>query len=308
MSLRNLTLRQLKIFEAVARHLSFSRAAEELHLSQPAVSMQVKDLESSVELALFERVGKTLFVTDAGRELLRHTRDVLRALTDAQETLDHLKGLERGRVSVAVVSTAKYFAPELLARFRERHRAIELRLVVHNREVVIEQLCTNQVDLAIMGTPPAAPAMRAEAFAPHPNVIIAPPHHPLASRRRLPVSALRDEVFLVREPGSGTRSAMQKFFEERDIEVLVGMEMASNESIKQAVMAGLGISFLSRHTVELELQTGRLVLLNVVGLPVVRNWHVVHLMDKRLSPSAFALRSFVLEQGREILRATVGGQ
>ena len=308
MTIRNLTIRQLNIFDAVARNLSFSRAAEELHLTQPAVSMQIREMEASAGLALFERVGKKLYVTEAGVELLRYARDILRALSDAQEALDSLKGLGSGRINIAVVSTAKYFASELLAQFRRRHPAIELRLLVHNREALIEQMVANQVDLAIMGTPPEAPATRAEAFAPHPSVIIAAPDHPLAGEQRVPVTALANDTFLVREAGSGTRSAMQQFFAQRGATIRVGMEMASNETIKQAVMAGLGISFLSRHTIELELRSGRLVMLPVLGLPVVRNWHVVHLLAKRLSPSGMAFKAFVLERGRDILRATVGGE
>jgi len=308
MSIRNLTIRQFNIFDAVARNLSFSRAAEELHLTQPAVSMQVREIEDSAGLALFERVGKKIYVTEAGRELLRYTQDILRALSDADEALDTLKGLGTGRLSIAVVSTAKYFASALLAQFRRHHPGIELRLLVHNREQVIELLVANQVDVAIMGTPPVAPAMQAEAFAPHPNVIIAAPDHPRANQHPIAVAELAPEAFLVREPGSGTRMAMEQFFEQRGVPVRVGMEMASNETIKQAVMAGLGISFLSRHTVELELRSGRIVILDVIGLPVVRNWHVVHLLAKRLSPSAKAFKEFVLEEGREILRLTVGGE
>jgi LysR family transcriptional regulator, low CO2-responsive transcriptional regulator len=307
MTIRHTTLRQLAVFEAAARNLSFTRAAEELHLSQPAVSMQIKELEASAGLPLFERVGRKLFLTNAGSELLGHARDILRALGDAEVTLDALKGLRGGRVGIAVTSTAKYFSPQLLAQFRKLQPEVELRLAVNNRDAVIEQLAGNQVDVAIMGRPPQAPDTVGEVFAPHPFVIVAAPDHPLARRGRMSLAALASETFLVREPGSGTRSAMQEFFADHDFSVKVGMEIASNETIKQAVMAGIGISFISRHTVGFELQSGRLATVDVLGLPVLRHWYVVHLVAKRLSPSALAFKAFVLNQGRAILRAHVGG-
>jgi len=306
MSIRHVTVRQLRVFEAAARNLSFSRAAEELHLTQPGVSMLVKELETSAGLPLFERIGKKLFVTEAGNELLRHTHEVLRALKDAEDTLDALKGLRGGRISIAVTSTAKYFAPQLLARFRNLHPAVDIRLAVSNREVVIEQLTRNEVDLAVMGRPPQTLDCVADAFAPHPFVIIAAPDHPLAKLRSIPVAKLVQETFLVREPGSGTRSAMQQFFDEHEVTVRVGMEMASNETIKQAVMAGMGVSFISRHTVGLELESGRLAVLHIRGLPVMRQWFVAHLAAKRLSPTVLAFKAFVLSHGREILKGHVG--
>jgi LysR family transcriptional regulator, low CO2-responsive transcriptional regulator len=306
MTIRHTTLRQLAVFEAAARLLSFTRAAEELHLTQPAVSMQIKELEDNAGLPLFERLGRKLFLTDAGRELLGHARDMLRALGDAEVTLDALKGLRGGRVSIAVTSTAKYFAPQLLARFRKQQPAVELRLAVNNRDAVIEQLAGNEVDLAIMGRAPSAPDTVGEVFAPHPFVVVAAPDHPLVRRRRVALAALSHETFLVREPGSGTRSAMQQFFSDNGIAIQVGMEIASNETIKQAVMAGIGISFISRHTVGFELQSGRLAAVDVIGLPVLRHWYVVHLVAKRLSPSAAAFKAFVLNQGRAILKAHVG--
>jgi len=306
MTMRHATLRQLAVFEAAARHLSFSRAAEELHLTQPAVSMQVKELEGSAGAPLFERIDRKLFLTEAGRAVLRHARDILGALKDADDSLGALKGLRGGRIGIAVTSTAKYFAPQVLARFRESHPAIDLRLAVENRERVIEQLAANQVDLAIMGRPPQGLDAVGEAFAPHPFVIVAAPDHPLAKRRRIPVAAMAAQSFVVREPGSGTRGAMEQFLYDHGIVVHVDMEMASNETIKQAVMAGMGVSFISRHTVGLELQTRRLVVLDVRGLPVVRHWYVVHRAAKALSPPAAAFRKFVLAHARSIVKAHVG--
>jgi DNA-binding transcriptional LysR family regulator len=303
MSIQHVSLRQLRVFEAAASHLSFSAAAEVLHLTQPGVSMHIKELELNAGLPLFERVGKKLFVTQAGQELLTRAREMLRTLKDTEEVLDALKGLRRGRINLAVVSTAKYFVPQLLARFGKDIPQLEIRLAVNNRDAVIEQLIANQVELAIMGRSPQGLDTLAEPFAQNPHVIIAAPEHPLAGRRRMPVASVADQIFIVREPGSGTRLAMEQFFEERGVAIKVGMEMASNETIKRAVMAGMGVAFISRHTIDLELQTRRLVILQVRGTPVVREWHVAHLAKKRLSPTAAAFKAFVLSHGRELLRA-----
>ena len=303
MSIQHVSLRQLKVFEAAATHRSFSKAAQLLHLTQPGVSMHIKELETNAGLPLFERVGKRLFVTEAGQELLGRTREILRALKDAEDALDGLKGLKRGRINLAVVSTAKYFVPRLLARFGRQFPELEVKLSVNNRDAVIDQLVSNEVDLAIMGRSPQALETVAQAFAQNPHVIIAAPDHPLARERRIAVDRVAKEIFIVREPGSGTRLAMEQFFEERALTCRVGMEMASNETIKQAVMAGMGVSFISRHTIDLEIQTQRLAVLNVSGTPVIKQWHVAHLSKTRLSPTAEAFRRFVLTQGRDLLRA-----
>lgn len=300
---RSATTRQLQIFTSAARTLSFSRTSEELHLTQPAVSMQVKQLEESAGLPLFERVGKRLQLTQAGEELSRHALRALEALIDAEDALAAIKGLKGGRVTIAVVSTAKYFAPKLLASFAQQHPEVKLKLVVSNREAVVQRLVDNQVDLAIMGVPSPRVETTTVPFASHPLVIIAAPDHPLAKRRKIPLSALQGETFLVRERGSGTRSAMERFFGERRLQVQAGMEMESNETIKQAVMAGMGISFLSMHTIGLEVATGSLAVLRVEGLPVMRRWHVVHRKEKRLSPAADAFKAFILEYGAAFLKS-----
>jgi DNA-binding transcriptional LysR family regulator len=303
MSLQHASLRQLRVFEMAASLRSFSKTAAALHLTQPGVSMHIKELEANAGLPLFERMGKKLFITEAGEELLTRAREVLRTLKDAEDVLDGLKGLRRGRINLAVVSTAKYFVPRLLARFGKSYPELDIRLAVSNRNSVIEQLVANEVDFAIMGRSPHSLNTIAEPFAQNPHVIVAAPDHPLAARRRIPVEMVAKETFIVREPGSGTRLAMQQFFEERQIPCKVGLEMASNETIKQAVMAGMGVSFLSRHTIDLELCTERLVVLDVRGTPVMRLWHVAHLAHKRLSPTAAAFREFVLTYGRDLLRA-----
>ena len=305
--MRNVTMRQLQIFASAARHLSFSRASEELHLTQPAVSIQIRQLEDNAGLPLFDRLGKRLHLTHAGEEVLRHAQQALLAIRNAEDALVALKSLTGGRITIAVVSTAKYFAPKLLARFRERHPDVELKLEVNNREAVVQHLAANEVDLAIMGQPPRALEAEAAVFARHPLVIISAPGHPLAARKRVALKTVAQQPFLVREPGSGTRSAMEHFFRERGLQFRIDMEMDSNETIKQAVMAGMGVSFISQHTIGLEVATGQLVILKVEGLPVLRQWHVVHLRDKRLAPAAQAFKAFMLEEGRAFLKLWPGG-
>ena len=305
--MKDATVRQLQIFDAAARTLSFSRAAEVLRLTQPAVSMQIRQLEHFAGVPLFERSGRRLHLTDAGEELMQHARAVLRALDGADEAFAAMKGLRGGRVKLAVVSTAKYFAPRLIARFLQAHPGVNVRLQVDNRDAVVRTLAGNDVDLALMGRPPGELDLVAAPFAEHPHVVIAPPDHPLARRRRVEVEALAAETFLVREVGSGTRTAMERFFQERGVPLRVGMEMPSNETIKQAVMAGLGLAFISMHTNALELSVGALALVRARGLPVMRQWNVVHRADKRLSPASEAFKAFVLEHGRGFLRAWRGG-
>jgi DNA-binding transcriptional LysR family regulator len=299
--MKHVTLRQLKVFESVARHLSFSRAAEELHLTQPAVSMQVKQLEEQAGLPLTEMVGKKVYLTEAGEEVARHARRIAQQLREADDALDALKGVRGGRLSIGVISTAKYFAPRLLAEFRRRHPGIELQLGVHNRETVVRQLADNEIDLAIMGQPPQEFTTLSEAFADHPLVIVAPPEHPLAGRSRVTPADLSEETFLIREPGSGTRATMERFFTDAGIVPHHNLEMVGNETIKQAVMAGLGLAFISAHTVSLECEVGRLVRLPVTGTPVIRRWFVVHRAEKELLPVAETFRAFLLAEAPGLL-------
>ncbi len=301
MTLRHATLRQFQVFEAVARQLSFSRAAAELHLTQPAVSMQIKLMEAHAGLPLFERMGKKIFLTEAGSELHQHSRVIAQQLRDADEALAARKGLSQGRLVITMVSTAKYFVPPLLARFLKQHPGVTVKLSANNREEVLKQLADNEVDLAIMGRTPEGLEAVVDAFARHPHVVIAAPDHPLAKKRRIPLARLAKETFLIREPGSGTRGLLERLFAEHRLALNVSMEMASNETIKQAVQAGMGISLLSLHTIELELKTRRLAVLDVQGLPIVRDWHVVHLAAKRLSPVAQAFRAFLLSTAGKFL-------
>ena len=300
--MRNATIRHLQIFSVAATHLSFARAAEKLHLTHAAISLQIKQLEDVSGAMLFDRIGKRVFLTEAGEILLDHARQILQSLKDADESLMALKGLKGGRVALAVTSTAEYFAPGLLAQFRLAQADVRVRLLIDNREAVSRLLISNEVDLAIMGRPPADMDAEAVSFAPHPLVIVSGVDHPMASASRLTVEDLATETLIVRETGSGTRSAMEEFFAEYGVKPRIGMEMGSNEAIKQAVVAGLGISFISQHTLGLELSAGRLAILKVEGTPVMRRWFLVRHKSKRLTPALGAFWDFVLESAPNYLK------
>jgi DNA-binding transcriptional LysR family regulator len=304
--MKNVTLRQLKVFEAVARHLSFSRAAEELHLTQPAVSMQVQSLEDLAGLPLTEQIGKKIRLTAAGEEVARQARRIAQQLREAEEALVAMKGAEGGRLVIGVVSTAKYFAPYLLAEFKKRHPGIEIRLSVNNRSAIVRQLAENEIDLAIMGSPPRDFETVAEVFADHPLIFIGPPDHPLAKRKGVEPSALSNEILLIREQGSGTRSALERYLEEQKVGAGETLEMSSNETLKQATMAGLGIAFISEHTIGLELSVKRLAILKIAGTPVMRQWHLVHRAEKRLLPAAEAFREFMRSEAARLIAVQVG--
>ena len=306
MTLRHASLRRLQVFEAVARLQSFSRAAAELHLTQPAVSMQVQQLEEEVGLPLYEPMGRRLDLTPAGREIVACARALTQRLREAEELLAAMQGAGGGEISISAVSTAKYHVPMLLAEFRRKHPEVRVRLSVSNREQVVRDLTENSVDLAIMGTPPRGLDTIAVPFARHPIAIIAAPGHALARRRRLPLARLADETFLIRERGSGTRSAMERVFRERRFHPRETIEMSSNETIKQAVMAGMGVSFLSLHTVGLEVAASRLAVLEVAGTPVMRHWYVIHRERKRLSPTAEAFKTFLIERGAKAIDQALG--
>lgn len=289
-----LSLRQLQVFESVARHLSHSRAAAELFLSQPAVSMQIKQAEQVIGMPLFEQVGKKIFLTEAGRELLHYARSMLAMMQEMESVFDAMKGVEHGQLDIAVVSTANYFMPKLLARFIQSHPRIKVSLSVANRDTVLRQVAENQADLAIMGQPPQGSDMQAEAFLQNPLVVIAAPSHPLVRNKRIKPQQLAHETFLLREQGSGTRSVVERFFAAHHLPLPPHMTMDTNEAIKQSVQAGMGIGIISRHGIELELETRRLNILDVEGFPILRDWYVVQRRDKRLSIAAQAFREFLL--------------
>ena len=291
----NVTFRQLRVFQSVARNLSHTRAAEELHLSQPAVSMQVRQLEDEAGLPLFEKLGKALHLTEAGRELYQYTVTIFSELEDAEAVLESLKGAKTGRLDIAVASTVNYFAPRLLAAFHRRYPGIKLTLEATNRKNLVRMLGNNEKDLVLMGQPPEKLDLEFEPFMENPLVVIAPPEHPLAQEANISLQRLAEEVFVIREPGSGPRAAMERFFAERGVTIRAGMQMTRNEAIKQAVRAGLGMSIVSGLSIELELETGRLVALDVEGFPLRRRWYLVHRRGKRLAPAARAFRDFLLD-------------
>ncbi|HHI92055.1 MAG TPA: LysR family transcriptional regulator [Gammaproteobacteria bacterium] len=300
----HLTIRQLQVFEATARLLSFRKAADELHLSQPAVSMQIKQLEENVGLPLFEKLGKQIYMTEAGREIYHYSRSIGQLLTEADEVINGLKGAYQGRLSISVASTANYFVPTLLGTFHKRFPGVTVTLDVTNRKALLEQLNQNQVDLVVMGQPPEGANLEAGAFMENPLVIVAPPTHALAKQSNIPLQRLEDEVFLTRERGSGTRDAIERFFTQHEVQISTGMEIASNEAIKQSVQAGLGLGLLSRDTLEMELALGKLVILDVEDFPIVRHWYVMHRKGKRLSTVAQAFKYFLLEEANKLLHDT----
>jgi len=299
--MRKYTLRQLDAFIEVARDQSVSRAAQRLNVTQPAVSMQLRQLEQAVGVPLVQAEGRAIRLTPAGEEFQALALRALAQLKDIDDAFDGRRSLRRGTVDLAVVSTAKYFIPMLLVAFRRKHPGIDVKLALHNREGVLELLMRNEIDLVVMGRAPEAPANLAEAFATNPMGIVAAPSHALSRRRRSPLSILKEQEFVVREQGSGTRAAMERLFAAQRIKPRIAMEMPSNETIKQAVMAGMGLSFLSLRTVRHELAAGRLVLLDIEGLPLLRHWYVTHRANKRLSPAALAFRQFLVAEGGPLL-------
>lgn len=303
--MKNATLRQLKVFEAVARHLSFSRAAEELYLTQPAVSTQVKKLAEHAGLPLFEQLGKKIYLTPAGTEILHASRRIIQQFHDVEAAMIQFRGVSGGKLNVAVISAGDYFFPSLLVEFAGRHQGVTLNLAVHNREELLGQLADNLTDLAVMARPPQDMETVNEPFAPHPYVIVAAPGHPLASKKHIPFARLAREAFVVREKGSDTRHSMEDGFGRHLADINIVMEIKSTETIKQAVIAGMGISFLSAHTVSRELQSGSLTVLDVQGFPLMLNWYVVHRKNKRLPPVAQAFKSFLMSDGAALIEQTL---
>ncbi len=297
----NITLRQLEVFEVVARLLSYTKASKELHLSQPAVSMQIKQLEESAGLPLLEQVGRKTYLTEAGREMYHYCRTIAEQLEEAGEVLEQLKGLKSGRLEITVATTANAFATRMLSMFNKQHEGSTVSLDVTNRERLLQQLADNEKDIAIMGRPPEDADLVTEPFADNPLVVVAAPDHPLVAEQPIPLYMLQDQTFVVREKGSGTRTAMQRFFEEHSLSITSSMEMNENEAIKQAVQAGMGLGIVSIHTIELELETKRLVILDVEDFPIMRHWYLVHRKEKRLSPITQAFKDFVLSEGRNLI-------
>ena len=299
----HLTLRQLQCFSAVAKNLSYTKAAEELHLTQPAVSMQIRQLELQAGLALTEQFGKQVHLTEAGTEVYRYARSILQQVDEMDDVLDKLKGFAGGRLKIAAISSANYFAPKLLGTFHQRFPDVSVSMDVTNQKAVLRQVIDNEVDMAIMGQPPKDSHVEALPFMDNPLIIVAPPDHRLAPRKRIAQKELEKEVFLTREPGSGTRGAMERFFRQQKLKLTTGMAMGSLSSIKQGVQAGLGLGLLPRGAVRLELELGHLVELSVKGLPIQRHWYVVLHKGKRLSLAAEEFKSLLTNEAVDLLEA-----
>lgn len=306
-SLRAASLRQLQVFEAVARHLSFRKAAEELFLSQPSVSIQVKKLSQAVGQPLFEQLGKRIYLTAAGECVYAGAREALESLARVEMKVADLKGLKQGQLRLAVVTTAKYFAPRVLGVFCQRYPGIEVSLKVTNRERLLERLHANVDDLYVIGRPPESPELHFEPFVTNPLVAMAARTHPLAGERRIPLARLAEEPFIIREPGSGTRMAVESLFTEHGLRPRIRMELGSNEAIKHAIAGGLGVAVLSRHTLALEGESGPLAVLDVEGFPLPWHWYVGYPSGKELSVVARTFLDYLQDEGRLIAELPVLG-
>lgn len=296
------TLHQLKVFEAAARHGSFTRAAEELFLTQPTVSMQIKQLTKSVGLPLFEQVGKRLYLTEAGRELYATCRQIFDTIAQFEMKVADLKGLKQGQLRLAVITTAKYFIPRLLGSFCQLYPGIEISLQVTNHQGILERMTNNMDDLYIMSQVPEHLDVSYQQFLENPLVVLAPINHPLSKEKNIPIQRLADEPFIMREPGSGTRRAVQQLFDQHGVTVKVKLELGSNEAIKHAIAGGLGISVLSRHT--LLPDSGDLTILDVEHFPIKRDWYMVYPSGKQLSIVARTYFEYLLDAAKQIVEQT----
>src|ERR1700761_9146142 len=297
---KRLTIRQLRALTAVHAAGSFTSAASHLHITQPAVTLQLRNLQQLAGLPLIQRTGDGILLTEAGREIQRLTDRIEAALLDCEQSLDMMAGRSSGRVSIGAVSTAKYFVPFAIAGFSQRFPKVDVTLQIGNREDIRDALRGYHLDIAVMGQPPADIEVEMRPLGKHPHIIVAAAGHGLA-KKKLSATDLADETFITREVGSGTRMLMEQFFQKTGLKARIGMEMDSNETIKQAVIAGLGIAFISQHTVSHELQSRRLIALKVVGLPVMREWHAIRRADKILLPPGLAMLDFLGHEGSRYL-------
>lgn len=294
--IRHATLRQLQVFEAIYRLGSFTRAAEELFLTQPTVSMQIRKLTDAIGVPLFEHVGRNVEPTEAGGELYNACRSMFSILANLEMKIADLKGLKRGRLRMGVITTAKYLAPEMLGEFSQLYPGIELALKVTNRDRILDRMQANEDDLYIMGQAPEGELeVESYPFAPNPLVVMAPRNHPLVGKKNIPMEEVVKEPFIIREPGSGIRDATFKAFDAKGLRPNVRMELGSNEAIKHAVVGGLGLSVLSIHTLSLEGADGPVAILDVEGFPILRNWYLVHPKGKELSLVAQTFLEFAVE-------------
>ncbi len=300
MPIRHATLHQLRVFDALARHQSVTLAAKELHLSPPAISIQCRQLAGAIGEPLYEQVGKRLHLTAAGEIVSRTCRDILDRLEQTALELASMQGLESGSLRLAILTTAKYFGPRLLGMFSREHPDIEVALFVGNREQLLERLADNRDDLYLLGRPPEKLRVVAEPFAENRLVLVASADHPLAGKANIAPAELNGLPFILREEGSGTRRAAERFFDEYGITPRTRMELGSNEAIKQTVASGLGVTVLSETTLQADLTSGELVLLDVQGFPLRRHWYMAHPKGKQLNPAAAAFRDFLFSMAGKL--------
>jgi DNA-binding transcriptional LysR family regulator len=298
--MKQATLHQLQVFEAIAKHGSFTRAAEELFLTQPTVSQQMKQLTKAIGMPLFEQIGKRLYLTEAGESVLKVSKDISERFSELEMSLADLRGMKQGKLKISAITTAKYFVPRLLGPFHREYPGINISFQVNNRQQVLDRLADNLDDLYFIGLPPSGHDICVRPVLENPLVIVAPHNHPLARERNIPLSRLAEEPFIMREPGSGTRMVVEQFLQESHTTMNVVMEIGSNEAIKQAIVGGLGVSALSRHSLALEGTHGPLIVLDVEGFPLQRHWYVVYPQSKQLSIVAQTFLDFLFTEGRRI--------
>ncbi len=296
-----MTLRQLTLFQAVAQHLSFTRAAIELSLTQPAVSIQIKQLEGHIGMPLFEQIGKRIFLTDAGHQLYKACEDIFERLGSLETSLNELQGSIKGQLKISIVTTATYFIPKIFQAFARAYPEVSLRLNVYNRIKVLERLTNNKDDLVIMGQAPEHLNVTAHSFLNNPLVVIASSQHQLANKSNIPLPRLLQENILMREVGSGTRLAIENNFVKNNIETQTTIELGSTEAIKQGVLTNMGISILSKHAIYFELAAKKINILDVNTFPLKRDWYVTHLTEKKLSLVAKTFLEFLLTNSQKIV-------
>ena len=299
--MKQATLHQLQILEAIAKHGSFTRAAEELDLTQPTISQQIKRLTSTIGMPLFEQLGKQVHLTAAGKEVLSASSTISERFAQLEIVIDELKGLKQGRINLVASTTAKYFVPRLLGTFHRKHPDIELNLQITNQEGVLARLAHNQDDLYFTGRPPKDLDIELRPILENPLVVVASSNHPLAKEKHIPLKQLALEPFIFREAGSGTRLVVEQFLAENRVSVKTIVELSSNEAIKQAIAGELGISVLSQHALALEDRDGLLTILDVEGFPIQRHWYVIYPSGKQLSVAAQTFLDFAIAEGREII-------
>jgi LysR family transcriptional regulator, low CO2-responsive transcriptional regulator len=299
--MKHATLHQLQILEAIAKHGSFTRAAEELELTQPTISQQIKRLTSTIGMPLFEQLGKQVHLTAAGKEVLSASATISERFAQLEIVLDELKGLKQGRINLVASTTAKYFVPRLLGTFHRKHPEIELNLKITNQEGVLARLANNQDDLYFTGRPPKDLDIELRPILENPLVVVASSNHPLAGKKNISLKQLALEPFIFREAGSGTRLVIEQFLADNRVTVDVIIELSSNEAIKQAIAGELGISILSQHALALEDRDGLLTILHVEGFPIQRHWYVIYPAGKQLSVAAQAFLDFSIAEGKQII-------